>query len=228
VPLSLLFAGTGVKAGTMWGFAAWGDHSYRGGHLASAESAYGRLRPLNFVDPSLAHVGIGTARYRQGDLVGAEQAFAEGLDLDAGDCEIRFDLVVTIEAQGDRLLAGDPIVVPGTGTSADDALTRTDPEERYRKALAVIDDGACPSAVADDVGDRLAATRQRIAAKLAAISDGAGDLDSPDAQASPENDRGDSEKIDDVQTRNQAGAQQREGGRDQNTGGVTPDGRSNW
>ena len=228
MPLSLALAVVGAKLATMWGFAAWGSEAYGDERYSSAESAYRRLGPLNVIDPSLAHVGIAVSLYRQGDLVGAEVAFADALGEAPDDCEIRFDLAVTIEAQGDRLLAGEPITPPPEGASFDAAVPPSDPTPRYRTALEVIEDGRCPSNAPDDAGERIIATRERVEAKLRALHDEVDDPDRPDPQANLGNDRGDSEQIDDVQLRNQAGARQREAARDADTRGVTPDGQSNW
>ncbi len=144
-----------------------------------------------------------------------------------GDCEIRFNLAVTIEAQGDRLVANESLTAT-SGLPFDASIDRADPVERYSLALDVVDAGDCPSAAADDAGDRLADTRERLAAKLAALEGDADDEDRPDPDSPTQSERGDSEEIDEVELRNQDGANQREEARDRDTSGALPDGQSNW
>jgi hypothetical protein len=218
----------GLKCGTMYWFAESGASAFRDGRYDDSVTSFGRLETFIVVDPALAFVGIGDAEYRRGDLVAAELAFARALDLDPGDCEIRFNLAVTVEAQGDRLLAGEPLSPSEPDEAFDPSAPRRDvPLERYNIALVIANGEPCPSAEVDDVGDRLAATRDRIEAKLDAIRDETGDSDSEQPE-SPRNDRGDSEEIENLELRNQGGANQREQARDRDTTGVLPDGQSNW
>jgi hypothetical protein len=223
--VACLLAG-GTKLITMYAFAAAGVAAYDDERYHPSETNFGRLETLNIVDPWRAHFGIGDARYRNGDLLGAETAFARALELAPGRCEIRFNLAVTIEAQGDRLLAREELV-------ADDpeqvAASPADPAERYSVALGVIEAATCPSDRPDDVGDRLADTQARILAKLAVLGDIAADDDEgPDPEQSTQSERGDSEQINDLELRNERGASQREEARDLDTTGAVPDGQSNW
>ena len=105
----------------------------------------------------------------------------------------------------------------------------SDPAERYSVALGVVEAGECPTQRADDVGDRLAATQARLIAKLAALdADRADDDEALDPENATESERGDSEQIDDLELRNESGANQREEARDRDTSGAIPDGQSNW
>ena len=219
----------GLKAGTMYWFAESGASAFGDGRYDDSVASFGRLEKLNIVDPALAFVGIGDAEYRRGDFIAAELAFARALDLDPGDCEIRFNLAVTVEAEGDRLLAGEPLSPADPEQPFDPSVPRRDvPLERYNIALAIANGELCPSAEANDVGDRLAATRDRIEAKLDAIRDETGDNDSDQPEAPQNDDRGDSEEIENLELRNEGGAQQREQARDRDTTGALPDGQSNW
>lgn len=227
VPASVLLLAGGMKIGTMCAFAWAGTDAYGDERYSASESSFELLRPFNLIDPSLAFVGLGDARYGQGDLLGAEDAFAEALDLAPGDCEIRFNLAVTIEAQGDRLVAGSALA-PDSGEPFDPGAERANPIERYSLALDVVDAAQCPSRAADDAGERLAATRVRIAAKLAALEGASTEDEREDPESPTQSDRGDSEQIDNLDLRNESGASQREEARDQDTSGAIPDGQSNW
>jgi len=227
VPVCLALLAAGTKVATMYAFAAVGADAYDDGRYDASESSFRRLETVNVVDPSLALVGIGDARYRQGDLLGAEGAFAAALDEAPGDCEIRFNLTVTIETQGDRLVAGEALT-PEANRPFDPVVVRADPIERYSLALDVVDAGECPSVDSDDAGDRLADTRERIAAKLAALEGASTEDEREDPESPTESDRGDSEQIDNLDLRNQSGATQREEARDQDTSGAAPGGQSNW
>jgi hypothetical protein len=216
LPLIVCLVAGGAKLIAMYAFAAAGEDAYDAGRYESSESSFSRLDTFNVVHPWRAHVGIGDARYRRGDLLGAEAAFAHALDLAPGRCEIRFNLAVTIEAQGDRAYAAD-----GGSRVADAA-------QRYADALDVVEAGTCPSRHSDDVGDRLIATKARLVVKLASLSDAAAQDEATDPAQQSESDRGDSEQINDLERRNESGAAQREEARDRDTTGVLPEGQSNW
>ena len=207
-----------ASSATMYVFASSGRRCVRRGALRRrASRRFGRLETVNVIDPSLALVGVGDARYRQGDLLGAEDAFADALDEAPGDCEVRFNLAVTIEAQGDRLRrrrADRRDVWP--------AVRPVDRSRRSRRALldrAAISWTPASARRSPPTTPATASptTRERIVAKLAALDEESGDKDRPDPEAPPRARRGDSEQIDDVELRNQAGANQREDARDRDT-----------
>ena len=213
----------------MFWFSEAGARAFEDGRYDDSVTAFERLENLNLVDPALAYLGIGDAWYRHGDLVEAEIAFAEALDIAPGHCEARFNLAVTVEAQGDRVLAREPLSPGDEDRPFEPGAPRRDnPLERYSLALAIAAGRPCESEHVDDAGDRLAATRERIQAKLDALRDETGDNLSPDAQEPENEDRGDSEEIEDLELRNQSGANQREQARDRDTRGITPEGQSNW
>jgi Flp pilus assembly protein TadD len=226
VPLVLVALAVGGKLVTMYVFAAAGATAYTASRYDSSETDFGRLRTLNVVEPWRAHVGIGDARYRQGDLLAAATAFNRALELAPDRCEIRFNLAVTLEAQGDRLYAGEELVVDAGAARTTDGPS--DPAERYSAALGVVEAGVCPSQRADDPGDRLAATQERLIAKLAALDADRADDEALEPENASESERGDTEQIDELELRNESGASQREEARDRDTSGAIPDGQSNW
>jgi hypothetical protein len=230
LPLVAVALAVGVKLVTMYVFAASGADAYADSRYARSETSFGRLEVLNVADPWRSQLGVGDARYRQGDLLGAASAFSRALELAPDRCEIRFNLAVTLEAQGDRLYAGEELVVGAGSDSVADARPDgpSDPAERYSVALGVVEDGDCPSHRADDPGDRLVATQTRLLAKLAALEDGGGDAEAMEPESATESERGDSEQIDELEMRNVSGASQREEARDRDTSGAIPSGQSNW
>ena len=98
------------------------------------------------------------------DLEGAESAFRRALELAPQRCDVRFNLVVTIEAQGDQLTGGEQREV--------EESERQDGLARYRVALDVADAGLCPASTTGDAGTRLDDARQRLRAKLGAETSG--------------------------------------------------------
>jgi hypothetical protein len=230
VPLVIVAMAVGVKLVTMYVFAAAGADAYRAGQFEASETDYGHLRTLDLVDPWRTDLGVGDARYRQGDLVAAAAAFRRALEVAPERCEIRFNLAVTIEAQGDRLYAGEELVVDAGagGIAGQSPVGPSDPAERYAAALDVVEAGECPTQHVDDPGDRLAATEARLIAKLAALEDGGGDAEAMEPEDATESERGDSEQINELEMRNRSGASQREEARDRDTSGAVPDGQSNW
>ena len=103
--------------------------------------------------------GAATALHRDDDLEGAEAAFSRALELAPERCDVRFNLVVTIEAQGDQLDGGRQREVE---ESTPDGLAR------YRVALDIADAGLCPASTAGDAANRLDEARQRLRDKLGA------------------------------------------------------------
>ena len=220
----------------MYWFSAAGAAAYGDGHYAASEAQFTRLDVLDLVQPWRTHLGRGDARYRQGDLLGAAASFARALALAPHRCDIRFNLAVTLEAQGDALLRGERLTDAGPGPfdSAIVGLPPTaDAYNRYLTALNTIDVGDCPAADAQDdkaPAIRLAEARTRILDKLAAASpdEPTRDDDRNQVEESADRDRSDDEQIDQLEERNGRGAAQREAGRDQNTTGGSPEGQSNW
>ncbi len=234
LPFVAVLLAVGIKLVTMYAFSAAGVAAYDAGAYATSESRFERLQPFNRLHPWRAHVGIGDARYRQGDLAGAERSFARALQLAPTRCDVRFNLAVTLEAQGDLLVSTDVVArrrfdLPTAG----DAIAG-DPVERYLAALDVVNAGDCPSERADDPGERIARTGERVLDKLVALdpqnAPGEDEGNEP-GESSEGNDTGSGERIEqlgDLAERNRAAASQRDEGRDRGAPGVIPEGQSNW
>lgn len=160
LPIAFGLLGVGGKLLSMAWFAHDGAAAYDDEQYATSESSFDRLRTLNVIAPWRAWANIGDARFRQRDLTGAELAFTRALQDDPERCDVRFNLAVTIEAQGDRLMG-------------DNVRDVTDSEEfdglaRYRVALDVVNAATCAMDGTDSPGFRLADTRERLEDKLGA------------------------------------------------------------
>lgn len=160
LPIALALLAVGGKLLTMAWFAHDGRADYDAGRYARSEASFDRLHTLNVIDPWRAWMNVGDARYRRDDLAGAEAAFIAALDEEPGRCDVRFNLAVTIEKQGDRLMGDN--VRDVTDTEELDGLAR------YRVALDVVNAATCPLDGTDSPGFRLADTRERLEEKLGA------------------------------------------------------------
>ncbi|WP_162941897.1 tetratricopeptide repeat protein [Desertimonas flava] len=233
LPLVAALLAVGLKSLTMYWFAAAGTSAYADGHWERAETNFRRLGVLDIVDPSLDDLGLGDALYRQGDLLGAEDAFRRALAAAPDDCEIRFNLAVTLEAQGDLLAAGDSLA---DDTDADPFDRRTavgpgpdDPRAAYQDAMNIVDGRTCRSIVPDDAGARLAETRERLSKKLGRDRDPQSDTElAQEENESIDNEGVDTEQVNELDARNRAGAAQREATRDLDTSGRSPGQDPNW
>ena len=136
---------------------------------------------------------------------------------------MRFNLVVTIEAQGDRLTGGEQREV--------EESERQDGLARYRVALDIADAGLCPASIVGDAGIRLDETRQRLRAKLGAETAGTArssrrpqQRDDPDRSGEESN----TDEQEQIAERNQTGAGEREDFSDLDPRQVQDQGTSNW
>ena len=102
LPIVLVLLAIAFKLVTMSWFSSRGAAAYDEAHYDRSLTEFDRLEVVNVIEPWRAPFGLGTARHRQGDLEGAEAAFRRALELAPERCDVRFNLVVTIEAQGDR------------------------------------------------------------------------------------------------------------------------------
>ena len=145
LPVAFALLAVGGKLGTMYVFAAAGSNAYDDARYEASGASFGRLQTINVVDPWRTHLGVGDARYRQGDLLAAEAAFTDALEVAPDRCDIRFNLAVTIEAQGDRLLARIALVAEDSEQATARRLEGpNDPGERYSVALGIADGGRMP------------------------------------------------------------------------------------
>jgi hypothetical protein len=171
LPLALVLLGAGAKILAMTWYAKQGSASYESGAYETSRDQFARLRLLNVVDPWKAWFDLGDARFRLGDLIGAEAAFSRALSADPSQCAARFNLAVTIEAQGDRLMGDN--VRDVTESEELDGLAR------YRVALDIVNSATCEVDGTGSPGYRLAETRRRLEEKLGADQ-------SPQSNAQPD------------------------------------------
>ena len=224
MPIAVGLLGVGGKLVSMSWFASDGAAAYDDGRYAASESTFDRLGTLNVIAPWRAWMNIGDARFRQRDLTGAELAFSRALEENPGRCDVRFNLAVTIEAEGDRLMG-------------DNVRDVTDSEEldglaRYRVALDVVNAATCRMDSTDSPGFRLADTRERLEEKLGA--DDRGQDESP-MDDDDNNDEASGEETDENQTlqdqieeRNQSGEAERQDAGDINPGAEQQPRDPNW
>lgn len=222
LPVVIVLLAISVKLLTMSWYSTRGVSAYDDDEYRRSAAEFDRLQILNVIEPWRAHHGAGVALYRLDDLEGAETAFREALELAPQRCDVRFNLVVTVEAQGDVLTGGEQREV--------EESERQDGLARYRVALDLADIGLCPASSAGDSGSRLAETRQRLRAKLGAETTGDGEeLEAPAARDDP-NRSGEESNIEEEQIaeRNQTGAAEREDFSDLDPGQVQDQGSSDW
>lgn len=224
LPLAVGLLGAGVKLVTMSWFAGDGAAAYHDDRFAASEATFDRLRTLNVIAPWRAWANIGDARFRQRDLTGAELAFTRALAEDAGRCDVRFNLAVTIEAQGDRLMGDN--VRDVTDTEEVDGLAR------YRVALDLVNAATCPMDGTDSPGFRLSQTRERLEQKLGADDrsqdESPMDDDDNDDEASGEQTDENQTVEDQLQERNQAGESERQDAGDINPSAERQPREPNW
>ena len=110
-------------------FSSSAASAYDDGQYRISEADYRKLLVANVVERWKAPNNIGVARYRQNDFVGAQRAFTDALNIAPERCDVRYNLVIAIEAQADAAAKDGPT----------DESTKL-----YEQALAVIDDGDCP------------------------------------------------------------------------------------
>lgn len=222
LPIVVLLLAVSLKLVTMSWFSTRGAAAYGAERYDRSATEFDRLQLVNIVEPWRAHLGSGTVLHRRDDLEGAEAAFRRALELAPQRCDVRFNLVVTIEAQGDRLTGGEQREV--------EEADRQDGIARYRVALDIADAGLCPVSTTGDAGTRLEETRDRLRAKLGAESADEGE----ELEAPPEREDSDraGEESDSEQQqiaeRNQTGAAEREDHSDLDPNDFQEQGTSNW
>ena len=222
LPIVVLLLAVSVKLVTMSWFSSRGVEAYSDELYERSSTEFDRLQIFNVIEPWRAHLGSGTAMHRRNDLDGAESAFRRALEIAPQRCDVRFNLVVTIEAQGDRLTGGEQRDVEES--ELQDGLAR------YRVALDIADAGLCPESTTGVAAIRLEEARDRLRAKLGAeTSEDGEELEAP--QEREESDRAGEESGSDEQRlaeRNQSGAAEREDHSDLDPNQVQEQGTSNW
>jgi tetratricopeptide (TPR) repeat protein len=222
LPIVLALLAISIKLVTMSWFSTRGAAAYDDANYERSVTEFDRLEVVNVIDPWRAYFGLGTSRHRQGDLEGAEAAFRRALELAPGRCDVRFNLVVTIEAEGDRLTGGQQREV--------EESERQDGLARYRVALDIADAGLCPTSTTGDAGTRLDEARERLRAKLGAENSGDGEELEPPQEREERNRSGEESDSQQQQLadRNQTGAAEREDHSDLDPGQVQEEGTSDW
>lgn len=125
----------GVKLVSIAWLSARGEQAYEVSDYGGSEGAYEMLLVGNVVERWKAPNNVGVARFLRNDLAGAERAFRDALTLAPNRCEVRFNLVITIEASGDqRRAAGD---VLGART-------------RYEEAEELVNEARCRAETDDN------------------------------------------------------------------------------
>jgi tetratricopeptide (TPR) repeat protein len=213
LPIAVVLIAAGVKLVTMSWLSNRGVAAYDDAEFDQSSAAFDRLQVLNVVDPWRAHLGAGAALYGLDDLAGAEAAFRRALEQAPERCDVRFNLVVTIEAQGDRL---QPAV--------------QDARSRYAIALDVAKGRLCPPSTAGDAGVRLEESRRRLQDKLGLESSEPEDESSPPVQREVSNPAGeqDDARLRQIAERNQDGATERQDVTDLDPSLAQEDNESNW
>ena len=212
LPIAVVLLAVGVKLVTMSWLSNRGVSAYDDDRYDQSSEAFDRLRVVNVIDPWRAHLGTGAALYGRNDLAGAEAAFRRALDLVPERCDVRFNLVVTIEAQGDRL------------------TTVEEGRSRYAIALDISKGRLCPPSTVGDAGIRLEETRRRLQDKLGVESSAPEEEPNAPVQrqvAQPEGEQGDA-TLQRISERNQEGAAERQDVTDLDPALVQDEGESNW
>lgn len=224
LPVAVGLLATGGKLLSMAWFSHDGAEGYDDGRYAASESSFDRLRAFNVISPWRAWMNIGDARFRQRDLAGAEAAFVRALEANPGRCDVRFNLTVTIEAQGDFLMGDN--VRDVTDTQETDGLAR------YRVALDVVNAATCRMDGTDSPGFRLAETRDRLEEKLGADNNmqeesPMDDDDDADEESGEETDENQTMQ-DQIAERNESAEQERQDASDINPNADQQPREPNW
>jgi tetratricopeptide (TPR) repeat protein len=222
LPLAVVLLAVGVKLVTMSWLSNRGVSAYDDDRYDQSVAAFDRLQVLNVVDPWRAHLGSGAALYGRDDLAGAEAAFRRALELAPQRCDVRFNLVVTIEARGDRLVAD--------AEGADDESALQDGRSRYAIALDIAKGRLCPPSTAGDAGVRLEDARRRLQDKLGLESSAPEEELSAPVQrevATPDGEQGEP-ALQQIAERNQDGAAERQDVTDLDPSLVQDEGTSKW
>ena len=221
LPLAVALLAISVKLLAMSWWARQGASAYDDSRYRVSQSEFEHTLFANVIDPWKAWLGIGDARFRMDDLDGAQAAFARALNAEPERCDVRFNLAVTIEAQGDRLMGGNAVDVTES--------EKLDGVSRYRVALDIVNAGLCPVAEADGPGARLATTRERLEAKLGADStlQDESAMDDPDGNEDADQNETDTQQ-DAIEERNDTGAAERQDASDINPTEQQPPRDPNW
>lgn len=145
----------------------WGHSAYAESTYASAANRFGHLETANVYEPHKAPFNRGTSLMQEGELAEARTALTEALEIapPPDDCQVRFNLVLTIERQGD------------------DAVRQHNPTTAillYTEALELIAADPCDREDTEEEAAQLEEARIRIEEKLRQLQE------QPPTEADPE------------------------------------------
>ena len=126
---ALLLVIVAAKLISIGWFSSSAADAYADGQYRISEADYRKLLIVNVVERWKAPNNVGVAQYRQADYARAERSFRDALDIAPERCDVRYNLVIAIEAQADAL----------HGDGQTDAA-----KDLYDTAIEVIQAGDCP------------------------------------------------------------------------------------
>ncbi len=129
-PLAVLLLAFAVKVFVMTSDNAAGRASYGAGQYDTAQRRFDATQVVNIFEPWVAPYNQGTTFYQLLRYTEARASLEKALTLvpPRYDCMVRLNLVTTIEAQGDELMARQ---------------NAADAKKRYDEAIAVLGQGDC-------------------------------------------------------------------------------------
>jgi tetratricopeptide (TPR) repeat protein len=100
----VIFLVVGIKLVSLSVINSMALKSYTTGKFVSAASQLQPLKVMNFIEPYIVHFNRGDALYRAGNFEGAQGEFETALRNapENKTCIVRFNLVLALEAQGDK------------------------------------------------------------------------------------------------------------------------------
>lgn len=159
LPVVIVIFAIAVKLIAMTILGALAAAAYARDDFSQAANLSRAQTVLNIIDPWKPHYNTGTALARQGLLDNARSELERALELAAPDqqCPVRVNLALTIEMQGDAVVAASGKTPPAI--------------DLYQQALAVIQgsDQSCfnpPPPGQPETADPLTESEQRVKAKL--------------------------------------------------------------
>lgn len=152
---------------THWGVTAYQDEAF-----ISAANRFAYMETVNPYESYRAPFNRGTSLMQAGQLAEARGPLSEALEAapEQESCQVRFNLVLTIERQGDAAVR---------------ELNPTTAVLLYQEAIALIDEDGCDRPPTQEERERLAEARARIEEKLEQLQPD-GEPPPPDQNPEPE------------------------------------------
>lgn len=131
----------------------WGQSAYEEEAFASAANRFSFIESVNVYEGYRAPFNRGTSLMQAGELAEAREPLFEALEAAPQDesCQVRFNLVLTIERQGDDAVR---------------QMNATTAVLLYEEALALIEEDDCDRSPTQDEHEQLEEARIRIEQKL--------------------------------------------------------------